>query len=55
MARLRAKGWSYGAIGKRLGISRQAVHRALTAPLRQPVGLSPRGDASYAAIDFLGY
>ena len=37
MARLRAKGWSYGAIGNRLGISRQAVHHALTVPLRQPV------------------
>jgi lambda repressor-like predicted transcriptional regulator len=37
MARLRAKSWSYGAIGKRLGISRQAVHHALTVPLRQPV------------------
>ena len=37
MARLRAKGWSYGAIGKRLGISRQAVHLALSAPPRQTV------------------
>jgi transcriptional regulator with XRE-family HTH domain len=32
MAGLRAKGWTYEAIGKRLGISRQAVHLALTAP-----------------------
>jgi transcriptional regulator with XRE-family HTH domain len=37
MARLRAKGLTYEAIGKRLGISRQAVHHALTTPPRQPV------------------
>jgi transcriptional regulator with XRE-family HTH domain len=32
MVELRAKGWTYEAIGNRLGISRQAVHYALTAP-----------------------
>jgi transcriptional regulator with XRE-family HTH domain len=32
IVRLRAEGWAFEAIRKRLGVSRLAVHRAMTAP-----------------------
>jgi transcriptional regulator with XRE-family HTH domain len=44
MVRLRTEGWTYAAIGQRLGISRQAVHHALTVSPRPRPGPGARQD-----------